>query len=172
MPGTVYEMFSPNCNKRYIGSTTQSLRRRLSAHRRRNHPIFAFDDVQIQPLLENVPDDLLRKTEGEYIRKHKNNLFNTRVAGRTPREKYWEDPEASRAYHRNQYTPIKAGGDGNYRQLRHYQENKEAILRKTCLRNARKHLRLPTKRSIEKYNLTEREIDDIKEHIHQMQQNV
>jgi len=158
MPGTVYEMYSPNCNKRYIGSTTQSLRQRLSAHRRRNHPIFAFDDVQIQPLVENVPNDLLRKTEGEYIRKHQGNLFNTRVAGRTAREKYWEDVDASRAYQRSQYTPIKAGGDGNYRQLRRYQENRHDILRKMCIRYAKKHNIKPSPRSMRKYNITEDEL--------------
>lgn len=171
MPGTVYEMYSPNCIKRYIGSTTQSLRQRLNAHRSRKHPIFAYDDVGIRPLLENVPDAELRKKEGEYIRRFQNDLFNTRVAGRTPKEKYWENVEASREYHRNQYIPIKEGGDGNYRQLQRYKDNREAILRQTCIRNAKKQLRLPSKRSQSKYNFTQCEIDDIKKHIQQLKED-
>jgi hypothetical protein len=164
-------MYSPNCIKKYIGSTTQSLNKRLNSHRSRNHPIFAFDDVQIRPILENVPDEELRKKEGEYIRKFQKDLFNTRVAGRTPKEKYWEDVEASREYHRNQYIPIKEGGDGNYRQLQRYKDNRETILRQTCIRNAKKQLRLPSQRSQDKYNFTKTEIDDIKKHITEIKEN-
>jgi len=171
MPGTVYEMYAPNCNKRYIGSTKKSLQKRLNAHKNKNHPLFAFGEVQIRPLLENVPEELLRKKEGEYIRRFKNDLFNTRVAGRTQKEKYWEDIEASRQYHRGLYTPKKSGGDGMYRQLTRYTENREVILRHLCIKNAKKYLRMPSKRSLAKYNFTDAELDSIKKHIYYQKTN-
>ena len=158
-------MYSPHCNKRYIGSTTQPLKKRLHCHKHRKHPIFQFGEVKIRPLLENVPGMDLRKKEGEYIRERMSELFNTRVAGRTQKEKYWEDVEASRQYHRNQYTPKKDGGDGDYRQLRRYNDNKEHILRELCLKNAIKNKRMPSKRSLAKYNFTEKELADVKKHL-------
>jgi hypothetical protein len=164
MLGTVYEMYSPHCNKRYIGSTTASLKKRLHSHRHRKHPLFQYGEVKIRPLLENVPGIDLRKKEGEYIKARMSELFNKRVAGRTQKEKYWDDVDASREYHRNQYTPKKAGGDGTYRQLVRYQENKERILRELCLKNAVKRGSLPSKRSLRKYNFTEEELATIKKH--------
>ena len=169
MSGTVYEMYSPHCCKRYIGSTRRPLNLRLNAHRYRKHPLFQFADVQIRPLVENVPLVELRKKEGEYIKKHMDELYNERVAGRTQKEKYWEDVEASRQYHRNQYTPKKEGGDGDYRQLRRYEDNRETILRELCLKNAYKHKRLPSKRSLLKYNFTDAELDDLRKYIAKQQ---
>ena len=64
MSGTVYEMYAPSCNKKYIGSTTKALKLRLNAHRSKRHPLFHFDDVQIRALEENVPLEKLRKREG------------------------------------------------------------------------------------------------------------
>ena len=93
------------------------------------------------------------------------NLFNTRVAGRTQKEKYWEDVESSRQYHREQYTPMKEGGDGDYRQLNYYKKHRELVLRELCLKNAKKSARMPSRRSLLKYNFTQAELDDIKKHI-------
>lgn len=165
MSGTVYEMYAPSCNKKYIGSTTKALKLRLNAHRSKRHPLFHFDDVQIRTLEENVPLEKLRKREGEYIKQFKDNLFNTRVAGRTQKEKYWEDVESSRQYHRDQYTPMKEGGDGDYRQLNYYKKHRELVLRELCLKNAKKSARMPSRRSLLKYNFTQAELDDIKKHI-------
>jgi len=163
--GTVYELFSPNCNKTYIGSTTKSLATRLNAHRYRNHPLFDYGEVDIRVLEQDIPKEELRKREGKHIRERINSVFNTRVAGRTQRERYYEDVDSSRAYHRQQYTPKRAGGDGNYRQLNRYKENKDVILRDMCIRNAYKYKRLPTKYSQLKYCLTKDEIADILKHI-------
>ena len=171
MPGTVYEMYSPNCNRTYIGSTIGALNLRLNSHRNKKHPIFAFADVSIRPLLENVPIEELRKKEGELIRQRKEHVFNKRVAGRTAKEKYWENIDASREYHRNRYTPKKYGGDGNYRQLQRYLENKYALLRSVCIKNAKKNGRLPTQTSQNKYNFTDAELDDIKKHIQKAKDN-
>jgi len=171
MPGTIYEMYSPHCNKRYIGSTTRPLNLRLNAHRNKKHPLFAYNDVKIRPLEENVPDEKLRKREGQYIKAQMDNLFNTRVAGRTQKEKYWEDVDASRQHQRSQYTPIRDGGDGNYRQLNRYKQNSYEITRQACITNAKKQLRMPSRRSMTKYNFTEAELEVIKKHIQEAKEN-
>jgi len=85
MNGTVYELYSPNCELRYIGSTKKCLKIRLNAHKSKRHPIFQHSDVNIRALEENVPADKLKKKEGEYIRRAQGKLFNTRIAGRTQR---------------------------------------------------------------------------------------
>lgn len=156
--GCVYEMFSPNCKKTYIGSTINPPRVRLCAHKYKNHPIFQYGDVDVRVLEVDIPRSELRRREGYYIRQKMGNLFNSRVAGRSQKEKYWEDPEASRAYHRALYTPKKAGGDGQYRQLNRYNKNSYNILRQMCLKYARDHGTLPSRRSMEKYNFTEVEL--------------
>ena len=160
--GCIYEMFSKNehCNKTYIGSTVHSIRARLASHRYNNHPIFKFGDVDVRVLEEDVPVENLRKREGELIRERKDTLFNTRIAGRTQKEKYHENLTESRAYHRSKYVPKKKGGDGAYRQLQYYNEHSATILRKTCLQNARKRGTPPTKRSIAKYGFTAEELAD------------
>ena len=165
MNGTVYELYSPNCELRYIGSTKKCLKIRLNAHKSKRHPIFQHSDVNIRALEENVPADKLKKKEGEYIRRAQGKLFNTRIAGRTQRERYYEDLDASREHQRSMYTPKKNGGDGQYRQLVRYEEHREKILRQICLRNAVRYKRLPTKLSIQKHNLTDEEIADLKKYI-------
>jgi len=165
MNGTVYELYSPNCNKTYIGSTTKCPKIRLSSHKSKHHPIFQYGDVNIRVLEENVPADELRKKEGEYIRRAHGQLFNTRIAGRTQREKYHEDLDASRERQRSMYTPKRDGGSGDYRQLNRYKKNRLQILRTLCIKNAQKHMRLPTKRSIEKHKITDEEIADLKKYI-------
>jgi len=165
MNGTVYELYSPNCELRYIGSTKKCLKTRLSAHKSKRHPIFQHSDVNIRALEENVPADKLKKKEGEYIRRAQGKLFNTRIAGRTQRERYYEDLDASREHQRNMYTPKRNGGSGDYRQLNRYKNNRLQILRTLCIKNAQKHLRLPAKRSIEKHKITDEEIADLKKYI-------
>ena len=165
MNGTVYELYSPNCELRYIGSTKKRLNIRLSSHKSKRHPIFQYSDVNIRALEENVPADELKKKEGEYIRRAYGKLFNTRIAGRTQRERYYEDLDASRERQRSLYTPKRNGGSGDYRQLNRYNENRLQILRTLCIKNAQKHLRLPAKRSIEKHKITDEEIADLKKYI-------
>ena len=136
MNGTVYELYSPNCELRYIGSTKKRLNIRLS--RTKVAPsIFQHGDVNIRALEENVPADELKKKEGEYIRRAYGKLFNTRIAGRTQKERYYEDLDASRERQRSLYTPKRNGGSGDYRQLNRYNENRLQILRTLCIKNAR-----------------------------------
>ena len=139
------------------------LEERLRLHRQKPHPIFQHGDVEIEALERDVPDDKLLRAEGAHIKHYGlDNLFNVRVAGRTAKERYWDDIDASRERNRNEYTTKRDGGDGQYRQLLRYKENRENILRATCLKNAVKYKRLPTKLSIQKYNFTDDEIADIK----------
>ena len=158
--GCVYEMYSNNvtCNRTYIGSTTGNPRGRLASHKYKKHPIFQFGQVDVRVLEPNVPASELRKREGDFIRERRGSLFNLRVAGRTQREKYHENIEASRAYQRSQYVPKKDGNEGSYRQLDYYKENSERILRRLCLKNARARGTPPTPRSVQKYAFTDEEL--------------
>ena len=112
-------------------------------------------------LEDNIPREHLRRREGEIIRERKDTLFNTRIAGRTQKEKYHENVDESRAYHRAQYVPKKRGGDGDYRQLQYYNDNAAKILRKTCLKNAHDRGTPPTERSIAKYEFTSEELEGL-----------
>ena len=161
--GRVYEMYSKNeqCNKTYIGSTINNPRGRLASHKYNHHAIFEFGDVDVRILEDNIPREQLRKREGEIIRERKDTLFNTRIAGRTQKEKYHENIDESRAYHRSQYVPKKKGGDGDYRQLQYYNDHAAKILRKTCLRNAHNRGTPPTERSIAKYEFTSEELEGL-----------
>jgi len=158
--GCVYEMYSTNeqCNKTYIGSTRNNPRGRLASHKYNHHPIFEFGAVDVRILEDNIPIENLRKREGELIRERKGLVFNTRIAGRTQKEKYHENIDESRAYHRSKYVPKKHGGDGAYRQLQYYNENAVKILRNTCLKNARARGTPPTPRSVQKYGFTDEEL--------------
>lgn len=144
------------------------LEERLRLHRQKPHPIFQHGDVEIEALERDVPDDKLLRAEGAHIKHYGlDNLFNVRVAGRTSKERYWDDIDASRERNRNEYTAKRDGGDGQYRQLVRYKENREKILRQSCLKNAVKYKRLPTKLSIQKYKLTDEEIADLQKSIQQ-----
>jgi len=142
------------------------LQERLRLHRQKPHPIFQHGDVEIEVLERDVPDDTLLRTEGAHIKHYGlDNLFNVRVAGRTAKERYWDDIDASRERNRNEYTAKKNGGDGLYRQLVNYNKNKFDILRKACLSRAHKLKRLPTVRSQKKYNMSAKEIADLEKSI-------
>ena len=52
----------------------------------------------------------------------------------------------------------KNGGDGSYRQLQRYHDNKQAILRHSALLNAFKHNRLPNRSTMIKHNITESDV--------------
>ncbi len=142
------------------------LEQRLRLHRQKPHPIFQYGDVEIEVLERDVPDDKLLRAEGVHIKRYGlDNLFNVRVAGRTPKERYWDNIDTRRERNRNEYTTKRDGGDGSYRQLLNYNKNKFDILRKICLNRAHKLKRLPTVRSRKKFNMTAEEIADIQKSI-------
>lgn len=101
--GKIYTIRSHLTDEIYIGSTTQSLTKRLSSHKSKykkwkkgeknyttSFKIIEFGDAYIE-LLEECPCDskmILEKREGELIRS--TDCVNKHIAGRTMKE-YYED---------------------------------------------------------------------------------
>lgn len=86
--GKIYAIRSYQTEEIYIGSTTQTLTKRLSSHKRNicnSKLILQYPDAYIE-LIENFPcnsKEELNRKEGEHIRA--NNCVN-KEAGRTPEE--------------------------------------------------------------------------------------
>ena len=94
--GKIYAIRSWQTDKYYIGSTTQSLSKRLSYHKKdyrawvahgleyiTSCEIFKYGDAYIE-LIENCPCDTkdeLHKREGELIRQHITEVVNKRLPG-------------------------------------------------------------------------------------------
>lgn len=189
MRGFIYKVSSQDSEKYYIGSTTRSLDSRLSAHQsglklfdqgrntynscyevlRCGRPyISLLEEVWCQDVSE------LRRKEGEYQKKHKDEIVNIRISGRTDKEWRLDNPEVCRKHNRKWYannqTEIlkklrenyvsKKGEKVEYRQKTRYYDNKETILRAAALRNITKRGKRPTALTIEKYNITEDEIQE------------
>tara|TARA_R110000868_G_scaffold75196_1_gene217179 strand:- start:2606 stop:3112 length:507 start_codon:yes stop_codon:yes gene_type:complete len=100
--GKIYTIRHPETDKFYIGSSTQSLSKRLAKHKGnyKCNPLdkklptskllfeLGVDDCYIE-LLENYPcnnKEELNKREGELMRLHKDNIINRCLAGRTKKE--------------------------------------------------------------------------------------
>ena len=98
----IYKISSPQCEKFYIGSTTETLNRRLSKHKSHykryiekgvgsrftSFEVVKFDDAIIE-LIKDVKCESrkdLDKIEGECIREHHDRILNKRIEGRTPKE--------------------------------------------------------------------------------------
>ena len=98
----IYRIISPQCEKFYIGSTTQTLKERLRHHKLdykryiekgnesylTSFEVVKFDDAIIE-LIKNVKCENrkdLDKIEGECIKEHHNRILNKNVAGRTMKE--------------------------------------------------------------------------------------
>ena len=115
--GKIYTIRSFETDKYYIGSTTQSLSKRLSKHKNdykvylngkfnniTSFEIIKYDDCYIE-LLEAYPcksKDELTKREGELIRLHKNDIVNKRIEQRTKKQ-YQQDNKEKIAEHKKQY---------------------------------------------------------------------
>jgi hypothetical protein len=97
----IYKISSSQCEKFYIGSTTQTLKKRLSQHKigykgyikkdvgfLTAYEIVKFDDCIIELIkdvnCENKQE--LEKIEGECIREYHDRILNKCVAGRTRKE--------------------------------------------------------------------------------------
>ena len=93
--GKIYKLWSPQGNEIYIGSTINSLAKRLGGHKskrncRSKYLFQNYTDVRIE-LIQEYPCNNkmeLNKREGEHIRA--NNCLNKEIAGRT-RQEYYED---------------------------------------------------------------------------------
>lgn len=133
--GKIYQIWSPNTDKVYIGSTTQPLHKRLYDH---NHPhnhgstgkkyvysrkVLECGDARIE-LIEDYPcakKSELNRREGQVMRGYDNRV-NKNIAGRTPAEYRVDNKERKQAQGRE------------YRQKPEVKERKQAQGRERYLR--------------------------------------
>lgn len=143
--GKIYTLRSNQIDKIYIGSSCMKLCDRLKSHRHslkkyiKNNKnnlmwysafdMLIFDDCYIE-LLEDYPCDnreQLLKREGELIRQTPN-CINKRVAGRTPKQYYYENNELilkkMKTYRENNKEKI------SIRRKKAYYANHEKMLKK------------------------------------------
>jgi hypothetical protein len=94
--GKIYMLTSLQIDKIYIGSTCNTLAKRLHHHKSTfnstkdtlSREILKYDDVKIE-LIEYFPcndRNELNKREGELMRQHKDQIVNKKIAGRTQEE--------------------------------------------------------------------------------------
>tara|TARA_R100000951_G_scaffold75117_1_gene63317 strand:+ start:256 stop:852 length:597 start_codon:yes stop_codon:yes gene_type:complete len=191
MRGLIYKIVSPSCDKCYVGSTQASLPIRWSRHKssfksynengRGNYSssynLIEKGDARIELVeecwLANKAE--LKRKEGEYQRKMKDEIVNIRVAGRDTKEWREDNPEIVKAcrkryYDNNQdkileklrekYVSKKQEPKKMYKQLERYYDNKNTVLRRVAIKNITKFNRRPTKLTIEKYEISEEEIQE------------
>ena len=101
----IYKISSNQCEKFYIGSTTQTLKTRLSLHKAHykryiekgigccftSFEVVKFEDVIIE-LVRDVNCENRKELEiieGGYIKEYHDRILNKIVVGRTPKE-YWK----------------------------------------------------------------------------------
>lgn len=132
----IYSIRSFLTDKYYIGSTTQSLSKRLSKHkgnyalwlRDKTRPrsymssfeILKLNDAYIE-LIENIKcenKEELHKREGELIREHKNNIVNIIIPNRYKKEQNQEN------YKKNRDERLE-------KQKQYYIDNKDKIKERT-----------------------------------------
>ena len=106
--GRIYKLTSPQTDKVYIGSTTQTLHARLGDHKKdykryingkmiahlRSCDIMHYGDIQIELMFEGLVDHrhMLNNMEGEFIQSDPN-CVNAQVAGRSSKEYYDQNVE-------------------------------------------------------------------------------
>ena len=119
--GKIYKIVSVDYSKCYIGSTTESLKKRFERHRGKykeylkggadnTRAYWLFDEVGVEnckiELIENYPcnsrEELERK-EGEYIKNTK--CVNKVIAGRT-RQEYKKDEYDYKSYQEQVYREL------------------------------------------------------------------
>jgi len=169
LQGKVYMLSSPNFPKVYIGSTIQPMNKRLNRHRSRwntcrsKELYHACPDTVEVRVLENIEVESrkeLQHHEVRWLKKYQDKLVNRNMPYRNAKERYHENIDKMREYHRNRYaeTTKKNGGSGEYRQLEYYNERKDEILRHSALMNAYRHRRLPLQSTMTKYDISEEEV--------------
>lgn len=142
--GKIYSIRSHQTEKYYIGSTCQTLTKRLSKHKANyndwkkngkgyitSFEILKFDDAYIELLVQHPCEnkDQLRKKEGESIREHKNNCVNLVIPKRTPQEYNVDNKEQKSEYWKSYYDKNK--NELLKKHKEHYNENKEQIQKYT-----------------------------------------
>ncbi len=169
LQGKIYMLSSPNHPKVYIGSTIQPMNRRMNRHKGkwntcRSKVLYEAcgDTVEVKILetIEVLDRSELQHHEVRYLKKYQGKLVNRNMPYRDRKQRYQDNIVEMREYHRNRYAENakKNGGDGSYRQLQRYHDNKQAILRHSALLNAFKHNRLPNRSTMIKHNITESDV--------------
>lgn len=131
--GKIYTIRSFQTDKYYIGSTTQTLTKRLSKHKAyykqgkyvSSAEIIQYGDAYIE-LLEDFPcfkKDQLCKREGQLIRDHKDNCVNKNIPGRTDKE-YYKDNKEQRLEQMKEYRADNKEKIAE-RMKKYYEDNKE-----------------------------------------------
>ena len=137
----IYTIRSHQTNKYYIGSTTQSLSRRLSEHIRdykkylvnndnkymSSYEILQYNDYYIELLISypcNSRDELHRK-EGELIRQYKSDVVNIVINGRTYKQ-YTEDNKTHIAEKCKQYA--KEHQESIAERMNRYREDNKLLI--------------------------------------------
>ena len=98
--GKIYKIWSLQTDKIYIGSTTDTLSRRLAGHKQDfkrdcscySKDILKYGDAKIE-LIETFPCNIkeeLYAREGHHIRLNKDFIINHNIAGRTDKEYFKE----------------------------------------------------------------------------------
>jgi hypothetical protein len=118
--GKIYTIRSYQTDDIYIGSTTQTLTKRLSKHKYKfkywkegkytyttSYELIKYDDVYIE-LIELFPCSSkmeLDRREGEFIRSM--DCVNKRIEGRTKKEYLEDNKEKTKEYHQQYYLSNK-----------------------------------------------------------------
>ena len=134
----IYKISSTQCDKFYIGSTTQTLNQRLSVHKSSykryaekgigsyttSYEVVKYDDAIIE-LLKNVKCENkkdLDRIEGECILEHHNRILNKFVAGRTGKEYREANKEKIKEYYEANKDKFKEYREANKEKIKAYQD--------------------------------------------------
>lgn len=192
MRGFIYKIVSPTCDKCYIGSTNVSIPVRWSRHKsahkayqngqgnfNSSYSLLDNGDARIEMIEECwVADKMeLRRKEGEYHRKMRDEIVNIRIAGRDMKQWREDNPETMKRLRKSYYDRNRDSILENlrekyvskkqdkvpermYPELQRYYNNRDKVLRSVAIKNITKFNRRPTKRTINKYEISEDEIQE------------
>ena len=147
----IYKISSPQCEKFYIGSTTQTLKERLRLHKKdytiykngnrgnmTSFDIVKFDDAIIE-LIKDVKCENrkeLNKIEGECIKEHHDRILNKNIAGRTQKQyreahkdKIKEYYETNKEHYKNTNKEYYEANKEKIKEIKkeYHQRNKEKL---------------------------------------------
>ena len=131
--GKIYALRTQHSDEIYIGSTTQTLTKRLSWHHCPKQTCSSkilfekYDDVYIE-LIEEFPCETkgqLNKREGEIQREQIEKMVNKRMEGRTDKE-YTADTREKRKEYKKNYNAENKEFISQQKKI-HYETNKEKI---------------------------------------------
>jgi len=167
--GSIYKIVSPHTDRIYIGSTRSHLRKRMYEHKNRqsvisSKQILDAGDARIELIERWEGDNIndLRVREGVLVRENMDLCVNKRIENRTSAEYYQDHKEKICKKKRSTYVRIRdreRDADAPpYAQLQRYYDNKEDIKRSRVLGYIKMYKRRPTQKSVDKYQITEDEI--------------